>query len=470
MPELIQHARKALRAAGSRALVLHAYAAAARAFEAAADLRLEPDPDRPRALLRYGAALVALLDSRRFDVLEEARSAFIAVEDRDGAAEADLALAEAWWWAGRRDRCASSLERAAEIVARGEPSIITAAVLAQIARFHALFGEDDAAVESARESLRLAEQFSHEELRAKNLITLGSAEFFGQDSEREAALENVRAGIAVAAACGDLMQLSRGYVNLSSLLQQAGALREAEAALLEAADLAERRVNAPAMRFAEGNMIELDTTFGRWETVERRVDEFLEASGDAGHYMDNIAVMWRSLIRLARDESALARADTERSIAAGRKLKDPQALVPALGIAAMVYAELGEADRARDLLEELQPGAYIAATPAAFFAASRVGVAEEFRERVREFRRSTPWDQAADAVLDGRWVEAADTFDEIGARPFAALAALRAAEAFLAQGRRAEADQNLSRALEFWRSVSAKRYVREGEALLAASA
>jgi hypothetical protein len=186
--------------------------------------------------------------------------------------------------------------------------------------------------------------------------------------------------------------------------------------------------------------------------------------------MDGLALMWRSLIRLARDEATLAHADADQAVTTGRKLKDPQALIPALGTAALVYAELGEADRARLLVEELQPGPYVASVPAAFFAASRVGMAQEFRAKVREFRRSTPWDRAADAVLDGRWPEAADTYDEIGARPFAALAALRAAEALVGEGRRAEADLQLSRALEFWRSIGAKRYVREGEALLAASA
>jgi class 3 adenylate cyclase len=469
-PELILHARKALRAAGARALALHAYTGAARAFEAAADLHLEPDPDRPRALLRHGAALVALLDPRRFDVLEQARSAFIAVDDRDGAAEANLALAEAWWWAGDRGRCAECLEHAADLVAGSEPSIVTASVLAQIARFHALFGDQAVALERARESLRLAEELGHEALRAKNLITLGTAGFLGEDSEREAALEDVRSGIAIASECGDLMQASRGYVNLSALLQLEGTLAEAGAAMLEAADIAQRRVNAPAMRFAEGNMIEGDMTIGRWETVERRADEFLEASGEAGHYMDSSVVMWRSVIRLARDETALARADAERSVMAGRKLKDPQALIPALGIAAMVYAELGETEQARALLVELQPGPYIASIAPAFFAASRVGLSEEFASKVREFRRSTPWDDAADAVLAGRWADAADTYDLMGARPFAALAALRAAEAYVGQGRRSEADEQLARALGFWRSVGAKRYVREGEALLAASA
>jgi hypothetical protein len=38
------------------------------------------------------------------------------------------------------------------------------------------------------------------------------------------------------------------------------------------------------------------------------------------------------------------------------------------------------------------------------------------------------------------------------------------------EGRRAEADVELQRSLAFWREVGATRYVREGEALLAASA
>ena len=46
---------------------------------------------------------------------------------------------------------------------------------------------------------------------------------------------------------------------------------------------------------------------------------------------------------------------------------------------------------------------------------------------------------------------------------------LHAAKALAADGRRAEADVQLRRALAFYRSVGATRYVREGEALLAAA-
>ena len=47
---------------------------------------------------------------------------------------------------------------------------------------------------------------------------------------------------------------------------------------------------------------------------------------------------------------------------------------------------------------------------------------------------------------------------------------LAAARLLVEQGRRAEADEQLGRALAFYRSVGATRYLREGESLLAAAA
>lgn len=137
-----------------------------------------------------------------------------------------------------------------------------------------------------------------------------------------------------------------------------------------------------------------------------------------------------------------------------------------------MHAELGDVARARALLGELEPdrGPLIASVPTAFFAAAELGVGEEFRERTRSSPRDTPWDLAAEAVLDGRWLDAADAYDLIGARPFAALAALRAARELVEQGRRPEADVQLRRALAFYREVGATRYIRAGEDLLAASA
>jgi tetratricopeptide (TPR) repeat protein len=80
------------------------------------------------------------------------------------------------------------------------------------------------------------------------------------------------------------------------------------------------------------------------------------------------------------------------------------------------------------------------------------------------------WRSVADALLQGDLLDVADRLGALGLKPDEAHARLGAARDLVAQGRRAEADEQLARALAFYRSVGASRYIRTGEALLVASA
>jgi len=100
-------------------------------------------------------------------------------------------------------------------------------------------------------------------------------------------------------------------------------------------------------------------------------------------------------------------------------------------------------------------------------AMDALGRGREFLERAPGLGPSTPWFEAAMLWARGELVRAADVLGEIGSLPDEALARLRAAEKFVAAGRRPEADEQLARALAFWRSVGATHYIRDGEALLA---
>ena len=82
---------------------------------------------------------------------------------------------------------------------------------------------------------------------------------------------------------------------------------------------------------------------------------------------------------------------------------------------------------------------------------------------------STPWVAAARAVATSEFEQAAALYAEIGSLPDEALARLCAARRLMARGRRDEANAELDRALAFHRRVGAKRYVQEGEAVLAAA-
>ena len=80
------------------------------------------------------------------------------------------------------------------------------------------------------------------------------------------------------------------------------------------------------------------------------------------------------------------------------------------------------------------------------------------------------WTELVRLVATGDDARAGELLDEIDLPAHAAFYHLRAAEALVAEGRRAEADEQLRSALAFYRGVGATRYVREGDALLAASA
>ena len=80
------------------------------------------------------------------------------------------------------------------------------------------------------------------------------------------------------------------------------------------------------------------------------------------------------------------------------------------------------------------------------------------------------WSAPGRALLDDDYATAIEIFEAGHAFRAAAFTRLHAAEAFVAEGRRAEADEQLHAALAFFRSVGATRWTRAGEALLAATA
>ncbi len=93
----------------------------------------------------------------------------------------------------------------------------------------------------------------------------------------------------------------------------------------------------------------------------------------------------------------------------------------------------------------------------------------ELRQLIEQAPAQTRWSSAFLAVLAREYETAADLFLEIGALNFEADARLRAAEKLVAEGRRSEANEQLEKALAFYRSVGATRYISESEALLAAA-
>jgi hypothetical protein len=94
---------------------------------------------------------------------------------------------------------------------------------------------------------------------------------------------------------------------------------------------------------------------------------------------------------------------------------------------------------------------------------------DSYLQHVGELTES-PWLRAGTAIASGDWERGAEIVDSTGAIADAAEIRLSAGETLIGGGRRAEGEAHLRRALEFYRSVGADGFVRQGEALLAATA
>jgi hypothetical protein len=127
------------------------------------------------------------------------------------------------------------------------------------------------------------------------------------------------------------------------------------------------------------------------------------------------------------------------------------------------HEEAGQAfDEALGLLES---GIVRAGFDLPYLAVAATELGQE-PERILAVARPSRWTEAARAYFAGDHVRAADVYDEIGSPTDEAEARLRAGRNLLVSGRRAEAEEQLQKALAFYSSVRAAHFVRHAEDLL----
>ena len=185
----------------------------------------------------------------------------------------------------------------------------------------------------------------------------------------------------------------------------------------------------------------------------------------SSYYAAGTSYAVRAAIRLARGEAESAVTDAGRSVELTGG--DPQEVVPDLALAGLVFASTQNEQQAQEALTQalarLRPLSYFGFAalelPSLAWTARALARETELSEVLEQEPFKSPWLRAAEAVLRGDLGSAADTFNEMG---------MPAQEAFFRlQG---GAEQDVRVALSFYGGVGAIRYLREGEALLAASA
>ena len=474
--DLVVRARSALREAGEHALTLNALAQAEEYFRQAVALTESDDPERPRLLLQYGRVRY-LQDLEGADELTEARDFLSEASDRDGAAEASLMLADIAWQGGSRDGMLKDLEAARAFVDGGPRSRTQVAVIAEVARYEMLADRLQEALELGREALALAEELGLEDLRAHALNTIGVAR---ADIGDRGGFDDLEESIEIASRGNFVSDLLRGHNNRQALYFLYGEIGRARAAEEVTLELARHFGQQAFVRFVEaGPSVGNRYLAGEWDDALARAEAIL-AEAEAGKRFYSVGAMYcfRGLIRLARGDDGGAESDAERAIEHARENRDPQALHPDLSMAALLLQSAGNDKRAEETLSEALGGLRelhrfgFAANdlPSLAWVAVMRGREPELIELVERESFVSPWLRATAAVLAHDFSAAAEIYAEMGTPAHDAFYRLRAAEQLVAEGRRAEADEQLGPALAFYRSVGATRYVREGEALMAASA
>jgi class 3 adenylate cyclase/tetratricopeptide (TPR) repeat protein len=468
---LERDARRALRRAANRAAGLGSLPAAAAFYERLLELTPRDDPGRAQLLYRY--IRVRTEDYEIEDaLLEEARAALRATGDSATAAEAEAAFANIYWLRGDRDACLASVARAVELISDQEASPEKAYVLAQASRFEMLAGHDEHAIELGRGALELGERFRLDEVRARSLDNIGVSRVNVGDV---GGIEDLKRSLAIGEAANSI-EAWQAASNMASMFFQLGYLKKAEEMRSRARAINERFGIPGFERWSLGEDVESFYQRGRWDEAATISKQWLEDLGPSGHYLEATVRVYRSQLSFARDDVDAAVQEGELSLQRARVVKDPQVLEPILAWWAFLTLNLGRQADAADSLDELLTEwggvhcGYANGAVAPAWVAHALGRGPEVEPTLKPRAPMNLWANAALHIVRGEFTAAADIIDQIGSLPDAAYARLRAAHALVDAERRAEADEQLGRALTFYRSVGAARYVREAEALPAATA
>jgi class 3 adenylate cyclase len=468
--DLANRARHAFRAAGDRAHALNAFPAAAGLYREALELWPPDDPERPGLLLRLGESLYLAGADDAVAVLAQTSAAFEAADENEYAAEAEVLLAELWWYRGDGDRCATHIERTQVLLEGQSASPARARALSVVSRYRMLAEDNAGAIATGREALALAEALGLDDLTASSLISVGTARAAEGDP---GGVDDIKRGAQIAESVR-ASEAARGYNNLSYVLEFSGDLAGARDAWANGREWAERAGSAPLLRFITATFSAWAWLEGDWDTALRIADEFIaECEAGAASPLEPNVHVTRSFIRLARADAENAFEDAQRAVELTHHEEDPELQLIALQGLLLVQLETDRVPEAQVTARELlNHERTVKVHPALFtlaFAAERLRLKSDVQTKVDRLQIPTRWSEASSAILANDFAAAADIFAKMGARPHEALTRFRAAQALVANDQRVEANAQLQSALAFWRSVGATRYVRKSERLLAAS-
>jgi hypothetical protein len=492
--DLEARARATLRDAGVRAATLNAFAAALRYLDRALALWPAEDAERPHLLALRARALHFLGAEIAAEALTEARDALVSAEDPEAAAELEPLIADLWWGRGDRERAFAQLEHALWLLDGRGASRAKASILGCLARYRSGVGEGEEALTAGKKARAIARALRDNALEGEALystimvkVVAGDLDAAIQDLER--ALELMLAVNSPAA--------TRVCLSLQDLLWMRCEHDRAAAAGREAERLARRFGDARGLRYGRILNAQRYWMQGRWDEALKFADAFIvecEAGHQVGFGADQVTSLqsypaqstppaWESMMRELRAELRTwrgdhegAKVDAERAIELARRASSPLLVREALATGLEVSLLGGRPRDARryalELLAIFEDGRITGSHHVLYWLTVSAGdfdLEQEVGELVGRGAYGL-WSDAARAIASRDLLSAADIWESLHFGPKEAHVRLLAAKAFLAEGRREEADEQLQRSLAFFRKAGATRFVEEAESLLHADA
>jgi class 3 adenylate cyclase/tetratricopeptide (TPR) repeat protein len=461
--EIATRTRLALRAAGDRAFSLNSFAVAAAQYEDAVAL-WPHDVERVRLRFKLAVALHWSYDLRQQEALEAARDALIAIGDTARASETESYLARVYWDRGEYAQVRVHLARAEEL-AGDSVSTAAARVLAFSARVREIAKDVDEGRRLAETAFAMATELGLDELRAHALTTIGMAK---NDEEHGSGIADMEQALEIALAI-DSPIAGTIVNNLAAYASLAGDFARTDELYGEAARLAERYGDASNIRFIGGNQIWMDFMLGRWDRALESADAFVaECESGSPHTLETVVRGVRAAISLARGDGDRALVEQTRELELSPTRPDPYDRLGALIGMTVVLAEQGRLADAQTYAAEIPPivreiGVYPPLTRVLPFV-DELGIGDALRDAIAVGAGAelAVWLRTIELGLAGDLAAAADVMESCGIPTIEAslrrYAGLRGA---------ANAESQLERALAFYRSVGASRYVAEIEARLA---
>jgi len=224
------------------------------------------------------------------------------------------------------------------------------------------------------------------------------------------------------------------------------------------------------LRWIAGEEVLLLEMSGAWVECLQKGRAFVNAVRGKSYLFAPVLQMIAG-VKLAQGDVPGALADSERGLELSREIKDSQQIQPALVSQARILEAAGRRRESGELVDEflaLEPDMnewWLMYLPSLMLDLGREA---EYFERTKT-AIMTPWLEAGNATAARDFLSAAAIYGRIGARGIEAIVRLHAAEDAAAAGRRAEADEELMKALRYFERERATFYLRRCEVLLAAA-